>query len=254
MLPTVILALILLVLVIWNRVEIRDYAAFKRAGDSRQRRRFYWRWTLSSFVILGLGALLVLIVLGRLDTLFAFPAEFAGLPIPRGRGDIGAPMSSDTLTGMAVGAGVGLTLVAVIWVWRLRKMTQPVIGDIEPMIPRNRRELLAALPLAINAGVSEELFFRLMLPLVITLVTGSALAGLGLSVVVFGLVHWYQGWKGMLAVTLIGAFLTWLYVSSGSLVKPMVVHVLIDVVALVIRPAISLWLNRDRAASTAAVG
>ncbi|MBI1404648.1 MAG: CPBP family intramembrane metalloprotease [Caulobacter sp.] len=122
------------------------------------------------------------------------------------------------------------------------------------MIPRNRRELLAALPLAINAGVSEELFFRLMLPLVITLVTGSALAGLGLSVVVFGLVHWYQGWKGMLAVTLIGAFLTWLYVSSGSLVKPMVVHVLIDVVALVIRPAISLWLNRDRAASTAAVG
>ncbi|MBX3480766.1 MAG: CPBP family intramembrane metalloprotease [Caulobacter sp.] len=252
MLPPLILALVMLVLIVWNRFELRDYAAFKRVADSRQRRGFYWRWTLTSFVILGLGALLVLLALGRLDSLTVFPAEFAALPLPKTPGGERAAMSNATLIGMAVGAGVGLILFAVVWVWRLRKMTQPVIGDVEPMIPRNRRELLAALPLAINAGVSEELFFRLMLPLLITLVTGSALLGLGLSVIVFGLVHWYQGWKGVLAVTMVGAFLTWLYLTSGSLLKPMVIHALIDIVALVVRPAISLWMGRDRPGSPAA--
>ncbi|WP_459790138.1 hypothetical protein [Alteriqipengyuania sp. 357] len=38
---------------------------------------------------------------------------------------------------------------------------------------------------------------------------------------------------------LVGAFFAYLYVDSGSLVKPIVLHVLIDLMALVVRPALS---------------
>ena len=52
----------------------------------------------------------------------------------------------------------------------------------------------------------------------------------------------------MLATSAVGAFLFWLYLSSGSILKPMVVHVLIDLMGLIIRPAVSHYLaNRDGA-------
>ncbi|MFB2351758.1 CPBP family intramembrane glutamic endopeptidase, partial [Priestia megaterium] len=77
-------------------------------------------------------------------------------------------------------------------------------GDIEPLMPRNAAEIACAIPLAINAGVTEEVFFRLALPLLAVQATGSALAGFAIACAAFALVHWYQGWKGMLVVFAVG--------------------------------------------------
>lgn len=118
-----------------------------------------------------------------------------------------------------------------------------IVGDVDAMIPRNRREMLFALPLCLNAGFSEELFFRLALPLLIANVTGSVGVGLVASAVIFGLIHAYQGWRGVIATTVAGFFLAFVYLKSGSLIHPMVLHALIDVLALIVRPALAARLG-----------
>src|SRR5207244_124912 len=50
----------------------------------------------------------------------------------------------------------------------------------------------------------------------------------GIASVVFGLGHAYQGWRGMLLTGVVGAFLAALYLVSGSLITPMIVHALMD--------------------------
>jgi membrane protease YdiL (CAAX protease family) len=127
---------------------------------------------------------------------------------------------------------------------RLKKLRAPVVGDIEALLPRDSRETWMAVPLSLNAGVSEELFFRLALPLLVTAVTGSALIGLAAASIAFGLMHWYQGWRGVLITGLVGAFFCWVYVASGSLIRPVVLHVLVDLMALVVRPTLARHLSR----------
>ena len=50
----------------------------------------------------------------------------------------------------------------------------------------------------------------------------------GIASLVFGLGHAYQGWKGMLLTGVVGAFLAVLYLVSGSLIAPMILHALMD--------------------------
>jgi membrane protease YdiL (CAAX protease family) len=249
-LALLVLMLILAALAWWTRADARAYRAFCETEDSALRRAFYWRWTWTSFLGFGLGgAALVLAFTGSLDALWRMPDAFAAL-----RPATTPPEGVDTggagyLTGMLIGAGLALGVAALLWVRRIRRMTTPiVVGDIEPLLPRNAREIAAALPLAINAGIAEELFFRLALPLLATRATGSPLAGFLLAGAAFGLAHWYQGWKGVLVVTAVGGWLSWQYLASGSLLKVMLIHALIDLVALVLRPAIALRMRQPAAA------
>lgn len=97
---------------------------------------------------------------------------------------------------------------------------------------------------SVNAGFSEELLFRLALPLLLYRMTHSLEAALGIAIVCFGLAHGYQGWKGILGTMLAGALLTLYYLSHGSLVRVMLAHALIDIVALIVRPVLTNWLAR----------
>ena len=209
-----------------------DYAEFKLLTASIDRIRFYRRWTLIPLALFGIGGYGLLLSLGRIDALWDLPAEFTKLIAPFEVARQSENSASDSLLGMAIGIALGLTVPAIIWRNRLKKMRQPVIGDIEALLPRNR----------------EEIFYRVALPILALEATGSVVASILISIAAFGLAHWYQGWKGVLATSAVGAFLFWLYLSSGSILKPMVVHVLIDLMGLIIRPAVSHYLaNRDGA-------
>jgi membrane protease YdiL (CAAX protease family) len=235
---------VLAALVAWNANNLRRYKAFKQTDDPAQRMAFYRDMLLASMALLGLGSLGILAVLGRLDAIWTIPAEFAALhPRPANAPPV-QQMSPAMLAGFATGAAISLGATVVIWRMRLRKLRAPVVGDIEALLPRDARETLMAVPLSLNAGISEELFFRLALPLLVTAVTGSALIGLAVASVAFGLMHWYQGWRGVLLTGLVGAFFAWIYVISGSLVRPVVLHVLVDVMALVVRPTLARHLAR----------
>ncbi|MFZ5747126.1 MAG: CPBP family intramembrane glutamic endopeptidase [Pseudomonadota bacterium] len=246
---TLLLLLILAGLAGLSYFDKRAYGAFRLVEDSARRRAFYWGWTWIPFIAFGVGGLGLLASIGSLDALYRLPAEFAVL-----RPAIAPPATVDTssdgyLLGVVIGAGLALAIAISLWALRIRKMILPVVGDIEPLLPRNNAEIAQAIPMAINAGLSEELYFRLALPLLATHVTGSALAGFAIACAAFALVHWYQGWKGMLAVFAVGVWLSWLYLATGSLLKPILVHILIDLVALVVRPAIALHFRRRAAAA-----
>ena len=93
--------------------------------------------------------------------------------------------------------------------------------------------------LGIAAGIVEELFFRLALPLFATLATGSASLGFALATLLFAGAHRYQGWAGMAFSGVAGALLATLYLATGELWFAMLVHVLLNLNGLVLRPAMS---------------
>lgn len=239
------LALVLAGLAWWTAMDVRQYRRFVAVTDSGLRRAFYLRWTLQSFVLLTGASVLTLWGLGRMDAIVTMPPEFARLVPPR-PSDASASRSPDAVLGFVVGVGVASALGLAWWVRRARAHAAPMLGEVEALIPRTAAERLAVLPLCLNAGLSEELFFRLALPLLVTTVTGSAPIGLAVAGLVFGLAHRYQGWAGVAGTMVVGALLTVSYLRTGSLLRVMLLHALMDVVALIVRPWIAMRLTARR--------
>jgi len=248
-LQTLLLLVVLARLAWWARRDKHAYQAFRLVEDTARRCAFYWQWTWIPFVVLGLGGLALLTLAGSLDALWRMPAEFEALRHVLEAPDTVDTSGGDYLIGVLIGASLAIGLSLFVWARRIRKLAMPLAGDIEPLMPRNISEIASAVPLAVNAGLSEEVFFRLALPLLAGQVTGSALAGFAIACAAFALVHWYQGRKGMLVVFAVGVWLSWMYLATGSLLKPILVHILIDLIALVVRPAIALQLRRRASAA-----
>jgi membrane protease YdiL (CAAX protease family) len=89
---------------------------------------------------------------------------------------------------------------------------------------------------AITAGVSEEILYRGFLiqyfrelPVHVGLTEA-----LVMSACVFGIAHVYQGIMGMVQTAILGAVFGVLFVTTGSLFFPMVLHALVDLRILLI--------------------
>jgi membrane protease YdiL (CAAX protease family) len=96
-----------------------------------------------------------------------------------------------------------------------------------------REELpLAVLISAIN-GIAEEIIFRGYLLMRLTAITGRADLAIVASAGIFGIGHLYQGSSSVVVLTFLGAALGIIVVRTKSLVIPIVVHALQDLVAIV---------------------
>jgi uncharacterized protein len=73
------------------------------------------------------------------------------------------------------------------------------------MLPQTVPELTVFVVLSIFAGFCEEINFRGYLLRQFTAWTGNVAAGVILQGIVFGSAHGYQGWKGMLVISVYGA-------------------------------------------------
>jgi len=73
------------------------------------------------------------------------------------------------------------------------------------MLPQTVPELTAFLVLAVFAGFCEEILFRGYFLRQFSAWTGNVWAGVILQGIVFGSAHGYQGWKGMLVISVYGA-------------------------------------------------
>jgi membrane protease YdiL (CAAX protease family) len=112
-----------------------------------------------------------------------------------------------------------------------------VIGRA-PRLPKTARELPGAAVLAVSAAVTEELYFRLLLPLLLVPLIGATAAFVA-AALLFGAVHRHQGTAGMVATGLVGLALAGLYLGTGALWMAMMAHAILDLNALVLRPAIA---------------
>lgn len=216
--------------------DLASWRLFQGLADTGDRQRRYWRWTVKPWLAFALPSLAGLLLLGRGKALAMVPAEFADVAarLPR--------IAGEALWTMAASAGGGLLLgtLLVVVLTRWRRSDRPVgtIGDIGKLLPRNRAELRPAALLCVTAGVTEEIAFRLFLPLLLALVTGNALLGFATAAVLFGALHAYQGWAGVLATTALGAVMSVVYLASGLLWLAVLLHVLIDLNGLVLRPVL----------------
>ncbi len=143
--------------------------------------------------------------------------------------------SAETL--IYAGLGVLITILIFAFIFRSssamkEKMTEALNDEnIQFLIPKTKKERILFFLVSITAGVCEEIIFRgLMvyyfshLPFDLSLLTIGIIAS-----VLFGLVHLYQGWKGVLRTAYIGGILFFLYVGTGTLWVPIALHFLIDV-------------------------
>jgi len=96
-----------------------------------------------------------------------------------------------------------------------------------PILPQSSREYGGFVPLAITAGVCEEVLFRGFLVWLLSFVMPWWAAGLT-QAVLFGMGHAYQGPRGVVLTGLVGLFLMGVVWLTGSLWAAIVIHALMD--------------------------
>lgn len=244
--PALALAM-LVVLLVWlviraMRKDRREYGRFKRYRSTAKRQQLYRKWVIESFMVFGGSALVVTVILWHHIPLFF--EDLHRLPgiVQFGHlvADTGALIPS-----LAIGAGITLIVGSVVGIYLARHSDEvPAIGDIAALLPRNRAELRYGWLLSINAGVVEELLFRLAFPVLIFAATGSAAVAVAGSVALFGLLHVYQGVWGVIGSLLIGTLLMAVFLATGSILLAVTLHALIDLRSLVLIPVIVYRVHR----------
>ena len=245
------LLLVVLGLLAWRAAtRSRDtYRRFKRLTSTRARKRVYARWLLESALVMGgLGAAVLLAAFPYLPAALTATQNWA--PIAAVRGLLGTP------------GGVVVSVVAVIIVAAaliapvllLRRSVGdggvdaiPAVGDIRALLPRVRGELKYGVGLGLSAGIFEELLFRLGMPALLFGIIGLGPLSFAIAALMFGMLHLYQGPLGILFATLLGLVFAALYVLTGSIAAPIVLHALVDLRSLVLIPVVVGGALRVRA-------
>ena len=98
------------------------------------------------------------------------------------------------------------------------------------MTPKTKKEKRWWVFVSLAAGVSEEIIFRgAYIFLIASMFPNlSIYLVFGLAVILFGFGHLYQGAKGLIISTLVGALFTAVFIVSGSLIIVVVIHFLTD--------------------------
>ena len=154
----------------------------------------------------------------------------------RAWGALGFSLNVDTgfLTGLL------LTIVAIIALVRhfhqlrnageaAHRSFQQQIGDLDIMMPRKIGELRYFYALSATAGIVEEMLWRGFMFWYLGQFVPLWAAAIA-SAVLFGLGHSYQGWKHVPMVVLVGGVFGALYLLTGSIWLPIILHAVLDAV------------------------
>ena len=204
-------------------------------GDTHARSRVYRRAVIFEWA----SALLALFALG-FDWSKLTPKNL-GLETAMQSLSGSSDFNSGSLMGVIFGLSVGTILFIVLRLRANRRGAAPrpnqiaprlrnLMPDFSALVPVSNSERLIWIVVAISAGICEEIVFRGWL--LTTLHDQAGLTGKSLllaGALVFGLVHAYQKIPGMILTALAGAFFCVIYVKTGSLLIPILLHSLVDV-------------------------
>ena len=93
--------------------------------------------------------------------------------------------------------------------------------------------------ITLRAGVAEEVFMRGYLIERLTKITGNVYAACFLSLVPFALLHFWQGYAGILISFVLGGYLTIVYVWRRDLKSNIITHFLVDFIPNVAIPLLA---------------
>jgi len=169
----------------------------------------------------------------------------------------GQSLRSMGLRGVPLRKIVPVALLAIPAVWatgiacNVIYFTFQVLRGISPdHLLRDRLEFVSVIseiemhwvaPIAIFVGIYEEIFFRGFVLPKLASATRSRWAGVILSSLLFGAVHFTQGWLGIFQTTCLGMVLAGAAVMGRSLWPAILAHVAIDTISL----AMSVFLRSD---------
>lgn len=227
--------------------------------DTESRAAFYRRWALRNFLRYGVPALVGIILLGKLGTLWnsghllSNPIGLTGVADRSTRlfFFLLAPywIIVRVIQGQRSLKGVSRGKPKALAALNRYSKRYPPDSSVGLMIPRNDTERRASLWLTLSAAISEELFFRILIPAALVIVLryffGNRLSSLDtatmaflLSIAVFGLMHAYQSWRGILGTMFLGATFFSIYYFSGLIIASVIVHITQDFSALYVRSKI----------------
>jgi uncharacterized protein len=232
-----ILGIFIVAVQIWQ--DRKQYPRFKAMASTTERQGMYRYWTVDALLRYGALGVFGLLLLHRAGALGAMPPDFfAAWRDSAARLGLDPAKFAELGTGLSGGILIGTLAMSLLpLVMRRFGGKSPVLtGDIAALIPRNRAEIRWGAALSINAGIVEEIFFRLLMPFAWFALTGDVFTALLVSVVLFGLVHAYQGVVGVLATMAVGVVLTLVYLATQQIWVAILLHALIDLRVLVLLP------------------
>lgn len=209
-----------------------DFRKMKGVEDTAQRQAFLRKWLIEG-VLAGAAAFVALSLKGRLETLLRLPAEFRPAQLI-----LNQPIVAIGFW-ILFGAFIALMLAPIYQVSRLPNSEKSAelarkLLNAQPLLARNGAESFWGALLSINAGINEELLFRLVLPLSVYALSGNLALAFAVPLIAFGVGHLYQGIGGVIATGIVGALMLGLYLATGSLLIAMAVHALIDLRGVVL--------------------
>jgi membrane protease YdiL (CAAX protease family) len=101
--------------------------------------------------------------------------------------------------------------------------------SVESLLPQSLIEILVWIATCITAGICEELAFRGYLQRQFQALTGSVPVAVLAQGVVFGLFHFYQGWKNVVVICVLGVLFGLLAAWRKNLRTNIIVHAWADV-------------------------
>jgi len=198
-----------------------DYAyfwpAFRRrsAADPAGARRWFYAWAIFG----------------------AWPAVAIGAVLWTANGRSWVAFGLSVPDGWRFWAAVALVLlVAVYFAYaaatvarssETRESVRRQIGGLDSILPHTRTEMCWFGGVSLTAGFCEEFLFRGYFIWVLAPWLGWWGAA-ALSVLVFGALHAYQGWTGILRTGIVGAVFTLVVALFGSLWPAIALHALVD--------------------------
>ena len=235
----VVVASVVLALLLVNTLFAgsRPYRRFAGFQSSWKRRRLMRKWLNQSAIFFGSLSVVSLAVGWQHISLLVHDAQ-------------ALPVLNTPWAWLVVGA---LTLVALLAplpyarITKKGKLRVPRVMELSVLLPRNRQELRLTAALGANAAVVEELLFRLALPTLVYAVTRNALLALAISTLLYAGLHAYRGLTGILSTLLTGALFAALFVLSGTVLVPILVHGIFEFRTLVAVPVIVGRVHRARA-------
>jgi membrane protease YdiL (CAAX protease family) len=108
--------------------------------------------------------------------------------------------------------------------------TEPAAHATLALLPRTAGERRLFTLVGVTAGVCEEWLYRGFFLAVVAALAGGLPTGLlvVIAAVAFGLAHAYQGRVGILTTGVLGGVMAALYLQTGSLLLPVLLHAAID--------------------------
>ncbi len=240
------------------RKDKNEFLKFQALTRTEDRQQFFKKWIIESLAFYGLASIVILFIIGEASALFQLPDFLHDISQSLAFTNDEDKFYKSLLKGfllsivplLLIGTPIA-TLVVTYLQHKNNNSAQPPneaemdTRNLDYLIPRNSKERLWTSLLSINAGFSEELFFRLLAPILIFSITGNATIAILASVIWFGLAHYYQGITGIIVTSIVGLILFYVYISTQSIWLTMLVHAVVDLNSLALGPWFKEWLERN---------